>query len=73
MLKKNCRKISRRKLKEGDLVFFNTSKSKSYVNHVGIYLKENKFLHASTLKGVNVSNLDEDYYRKTWICGGRVK
>ena len=74
MLKKNCEQISRNKLKEGDLVFFNTSgKSGSYVNHVGIYLKDNKFLHASTSKGVIVSNLDEDYYRKVWICGGRVK
>ena len=74
MLNINCKRISRNRLKEGDLVFFNTSgKSKSTVTHVGIYLKDNKFLHASTSKGVNVSDLDEDYYRKAWICGGRVK
>ena len=76
MLKKNCRKIGRNSLKEGDLVFFDTSirpQSKSYINHVGIYLKENKFLHASTYKGVIVSDLDDDYYRKTWVSGGRVK
>jgi cell wall-associated NlpC family hydrolase len=76
MLKKNCRKISRNSLKEGDLVFFDTNirqQSPSYINHVGIYLKDNKFLHASTYKGVIVSDLDEDYYRKTLVCGGRVK
>ncbi len=76
MLKKNCRRISMSRLKEGDLVFFNTagkSKAKSKINHVGIYLKDNKFLHASTSKGVIVSSLDEDYYRKTRVCGGRVK
>jgi cell wall-associated NlpC family hydrolase len=76
MLKKNCRKIGRNSLKEGDLVFFDTSirpQSKSYINHVGIYLKDKKFLHASTYKGVIVSDLDEDYYRKTWVSGGRVK
>jgi hypothetical protein len=74
MLNKNCKRIKRSKLKEGDLVFFNTSgKSKSNITHVGIYLKNNKFLHASTSKGVNVSDLDEDYYRRAWICGGRVK
>jgi len=76
MLKKNCRRISISRLKEGDLVFFNTagkSKAKSRINHVGIYLKDNKFLHASTSKGVIVSSLDEDYYRKTRVCGGRVK
>jgi cell wall-associated NlpC family hydrolase len=74
MLNKNCERINKSMLQEGDLVFFNTSgTSKSNVSHVGIYLKDNKFLHASTLKGVNVSDLDEDYYRKAWICGGRVK
>jgi hypothetical protein len=67
ILKNNCRKINRNRLKEGDLVFFNTSitsKSKTYVNHIGIYLKDNKFLHASTYKGVMVSDLNEDYFRK---------
>jgi len=76
MLNKNCEKISKSRLREGDLVFFNTSiksQSKSYINHVGIYLKDHKFLHASTYKGVMVSDLDEDYYLKTWVCGGRVK
>lgn len=74
MLTKNCKRINRNKLKEGDLVFFNTgSRSKSNVNHVGLYLKDNKFVHSSTSKGVIVSNLDEAYYRKTWVCGGRVK
>lgn len=74
ILKKNCRRISRRRLQEGDLVFFSTnSRSKSHISHVGIYLKENKFLHSSTSKGVIVSDLDEDYYRKTWVCGGKVK
>ncbi len=74
MLEKNCRRIGRHRLREGDLVFFNTgSRFGSYITHVGIYLKENKFLHASTLKGVHVSDLDENYYRKAWVCGGRVK
>jgi cell wall-associated NlpC family hydrolase len=74
MLARNCKRINRNKLKEGDLVFFSTGgKSKSYVNHVGLYLKDNKFLHSSTSKGVIVSDLEEAYYRKTWVCGGRVK
>ena len=74
MLAKSCERIQRSRLKEGDLVFFNTGgTSKSYVNHVGIFLKDTKFLHSSTSKGVIVSDLDEAYYRKTWVCGGRVK
>jgi probable lipoprotein NlpC len=75
ILQSNCRKLKNKtQLREGDLVFFNTgNKSRSYINHVGIYLKYNKFLHASTSRGVIVSDLNEDYYRKTWVCGGRVK
>ncbi len=74
MLAKNCRKIGKSRLREGDLVFFSTgNKAKAYVNHVGIYLKANKFLHASTSRGVIVSDLDEPYYQKTWVCGGRVE
>jgi cell wall-associated NlpC family hydrolase len=74
ILYKNCRKISKNKLREGDLVFFNTSgKLKVYVNHVGIYLKEHKFLHSSTSRGVIVSDLEDKYYQKAWVCGGRVK
>ncbi len=74
LLKNNCRKINKHQLKAGDLVFFCTSsKPKAYVNHVGIYLKHNKFIHASVSRGVIVSDLDENYYKKSWICGGRVK
>lgn len=74
LLKNNCRKIRKHQLKAGDLVFFCTSnKTKTYVNHVGIFLKHNKFIHASVSKGVIVSDLDENYYKKAWVCGGRVK
>ncbi|MEI6555824.1 MAG: C40 family peptidase [Paludibacter sp.] len=73
ILKNNCRKISKYKLRQGDLIFFCTGKSKAAVNHVGIYLKHNKFLHASVSRGVIVSDLSESYYQKTLVCGGRVK
>ncbi len=74
MLKKNCKKVSRGKLKEGDLVFFRTGKGKKKVpNHVGIYLKNGRFVHTSTSKGVIVSDLSEPYYQRTWVTGGRVK
>ena len=74
MLYGNCRKINRGKLREGDLVFFRVGKGrKKTVNHVGIYLKDNRFVHTSTSSGVIVSNLDEPYYRKTWVAAGRVR
>lgn len=66
-------KISRRNLREGDLVFFTSRSSRKKVAHVGIYLKDGKFIHASTSQGVIVSNLKEKYYTQYWLCGGRVK
>lgn len=74
MLKHNCKKVSRADLKEGDLVFFRTDKGKKKVpNHVGIYLKNGKFIHTSTSRGVIVSSLSEPYYVRSWLTGGRVK
>jgi cell wall-associated NlpC family hydrolase len=60
----NGRKISKRKLKAGDLVFFKTS---SKVKHVGIYIEDGKFIHASTSRGVTISSLQNSYWsRKYW-------
>ena len=74
MLTNNCSKINKSQLREGDLVFFRTDGKKSSTpNHVGIYLKSNKFIHSSSSKGVVVSDLTQDYYVKNWISGGRVK
>ncbi len=63
--------IAKSQLKEGDLVFFTNSKGK--VSHVGIYLKEDLFAHASTSNGVSVSRLDNKYWEKHFYKGGRVK
>lgn len=70
--KMKMKNVSKKKLEAGDLVFFATSKSKKKITHVGIYLKDNKFIHASTSKGVVVSDLDQAYYKKRWKKGGRV-
>lgn len=56
-------------LKEGDLVFFSFG-STGTVNHIGVYLHNNKFVHASTSKGVIISNLTEPYYGDYLVkCG----
>ena len=56
-------------LVEGDLVFFSFGNS-GVVNHVGIYLHSNKFVHASTSRGVIISNLTEPYYGNFLVkCG----
>lgn len=66
------RKISRQQLREGDLVFFNTAGGRK-VTHVGIYLSNNRFAHASSSLGVIISNLDERFYQRTFSHAGRVK
>ncbi len=71
-LSKQVDKVKKSKLKEGDLVFFNISKKKKN-SHVGVYLKNNKFVHASTSKGVIISSLDNPYYKKVYSKGGAVK
>jgi cell wall-associated NlpC family hydrolase len=67
-LSKKINKTSKSNLKEGDLVFFNISKKKN--SHVGVYLKNNRFVHASSSKGVIISSLDNPYYKKTYNKGG---
>jgi cell wall-associated NlpC family hydrolase len=57
-------------LKEGDLVFFHTAGSK--VSHVGVYLANNYFVHASTTKGVSISRLDDTYWKKAFASGGKI-
>jgi hypothetical protein len=66
---KATKRISRTDLKEGDLVFFNT---RGGVSHVGIYLQNNKFIHASTSQGVVVSDMFDAYYLKRYVGAGRM-
>ncbi len=63
------KRISRTELKEGDLIFFNTIGG---VSHVGMYLQNNKFIHAST-GGVTISDLYEEYWMKRFIGVGRIE
>ncbi len=61
--------VRRNDLRAGDLVFFRTGKSS---NHVGIYLENNKFLHASQKKGVTISRLDQVYWRSNYWKSVRI-
>ena len=65
------KKIKESDLKEGDLVFFNTN-GKS-ISHVGVYLQNHKFVHASTKKGVMISDMNEPYFKQTYVSSGKVK
>jgi cell wall-associated NlpC family hydrolase len=59
--------VSRSNLKKGDLVFFDTSKErKGYVNHVGIYIGNGKFIHASSAKKKVVITKLSKFYAKRY-------
>ena len=66
--------VSRSNLKPGDLIFFDTSKRhRGYVNHVGIYLGNNKFIHASSAKHkVVITSLNKKFYSQRFKGGRRV-
>jgi len=61
--------VRKDELQEGDLVFFKIH-SRS-ISHVGIYLGNNKFAHASS-RGVAINSLDDGYYSRYFYKGGRL-
>jgi len=63
---------NRSDLKFGDLVFFNTRR-RVKPGHVGIYIGENLFAHASTKLGVTISSLDHEYYNRRYMGARRIE
>jgi len=72
LLYKNGVPVSLRNLEVGDLVFFGRNRG-SPISHVGIYLGNDSFVHATRSKGVMVSELSERYYRTRYIGARRIK
>jgi lipoprotein Spr len=65
-------KISKDELLPGDLVFFNTGSARR-ASHVGIYVGNNKFIHAVTYgKALSISSLSDGYYSRYYVGSGRV-
>ncbi|TDQ57164.1 spr peptidase [Mesocricetibacter intestinalis] len=58
--------IRRSELKQGDLVFFRANR------HVGVYMGNNQFMHASTRDGVTISSLDDAYWARNYTQSRRV-
>ncbi len=58
-------------LKEGDLVFF--SFGGRQIDHVGVYLRNSKFVHVSTRKGVIISDIKDSWYHKYFVRSGTPK
>ena len=73
---KRGKKISLNKAKKGDLLFFRTNKSSRKINHVGLIVSVNNgqinFIHATTSKGVIVSNLAQKYWKNAFVKATKV-
>ncbi len=67
------RRITKSELMPGDLVFFDTSgNNRGNISHVGIYVGNDKFVHADGTKGVMISSLNSTYYKKNYVASTRV-
>ncbi|MCH8546328.1 MAG: C40 family peptidase [Cryomorphaceae bacterium] len=63
--------INEKQAQPGDLVFFRIKGRR--IDHVGVYLGNRRFAHASSSKGVVISSLDESYYAKHFFKFGRIE
>ncbi|MEO6904374.1 MAG: NlpC/P60 family protein [Bacteroidia bacterium] len=66
----NVQPVLKKDLQEGDIIFFKIKRNQ--ISHVGLYLGNNKFAHASVHSGVTINDLDDKYYKKYFYKGGRV-
>jgi cell wall-associated NlpC family hydrolase len=73
---KKGKRISLSQSSEGDLVFFRTSKNRTSINHVGLVIKSQRgeilFIHSTTTKGVIISSMEENYWKKAFVEVRRV-
>ena len=67
----SCMHISTAALQQGDLVFFQTTGRKG-ISHVGVYMANNKFAHASVSNGVMISDLNDPYWKPKFRGAGRM-
>ena len=69
------RKISRDQLAVGDLVFFRSRQHEPNPTHVGIFIGNDEFIHASALKkgGVRIDSLSADFYDRRFMGATRIK
>ena len=66
-------RIDRHNLEPGDLVFFRNPR-RHYIDHVGIYVGEDRFIHAATRAGqVQVDSLSDAYFRQRYIAARRIE
>lgn len=64
----NATQVDISQVRQGDLVFFGSGKN---ISHVGMYITNNKFVHASTSQGVMISDLNDPYWKPRFQGAGR--
>jgi cell wall-associated NlpC family hydrolase len=62
--------VPKTSLQFGDLVFFNTTGARP--SHVGIYIEDDLFVHASVVSGVTISSLESTYYKNRFVGARRI-
>lgn len=62
-------RVKKTELQEGDILFFRIHGKR--ISHVGMYLGDNKFVHASSYRGIVVDDLRSPYYMKAYYTAGR--
>ncbi|KIL34744.1 glycoside hydrolase [Cohnella kolymensis] len=66
-------KVTKGKLKRGDLVFFRTKRTGSKIGHVAVYLGRGKILHTyGSAGGVTYSSLNSGYWKRNYVTARRV-
>jgi cell wall-associated NlpC family hydrolase len=71
---KHGEEVSKKNLKRGDLVFFDTNGGRNSIEHVGIYIGDGKFIHASSgrsTRKVVISDLTQGFYADTYMKARR--
>lgn len=63
--------IHRNALRHGDLIFFAPG-GHGRISHVGIYIGDNRMIHASSSKGVIVSDINDSYWQRNYVSSGRI-
>ena len=64
--------VSRDGLQVGDLIFFREGRARTPATHVGIYVGDNKMIHASSSKGITYADLDNQWCAKNYLCARRI-
>ncbi|KKM45431.1 hypothetical protein LCGC14_1560970, partial [marine sediment metagenome] len=63
---------SQKYLKQGDLIFFRLRYQDAIVSHVGIYLQNGKFLGSNSPRGVEITELDTNYWQDKYVASARL-